>query len=98
MQREEFTALLKPVIDAVAGADWSRDLGDELGQWRMLKKAASDAIADNGGTISHHHGVGQDHAAWMPQEKGPLALDMIAAAKREVDPKGVLNPGKLLPR
>lgn len=30
MQREEFTALLKPVIDVVAGADWSRDLGDEL--------------------------------------------------------------------
>ncbi|MCB9612000.1 MAG: FAD-binding oxidoreductase [Sandaracinus sp.] len=76
---------------------FARDLGDELGQWRMLKKAASDAISENGGTISHHHGVGQDHAPWMSKEKGVLALDMIAAAKKELDPEGVLNPGKLLP-
>jgi alkyldihydroxyacetonephosphate synthase len=76
---------------------FARDLGDELGQWRAIKKAASDAIAENGGTISHHHGVGQDHVAWLPKEKGPLALEMIAAAKKQLDPKGVLNPGKLLP-
>lgn len=76
---------------------FARDLGDELGQWRALKKAASDAIVENGGTISHHHGVGQDHAAWMTKEKGPLALEMIAAAKQQLDPQGVLNPGKLLP-
>ncbi len=76
---------------------FARDLGDELGQWRAIKKAASDAIADHGGTISHHHGVGRDHAAWLPKEKGPLALGMIAAAKKTLDPVGVLNPGKLLP-
>ncbi|MBX3246047.1 MAG: FAD-binding oxidoreductase [Myxococcales bacterium] len=71
-------------------------LDAELAQWRGLKTAASDAIADHGGTISHHHGVGQDHAPWLGREKGELALGMLAAAKKTLDPQGVLNPGKLL--
>ncbi len=74
-----------------------RDQGDEIGQWRSLKEAASGAISTHGGTISHHHGVGIDHAHWLEPEKGPLALGMIEAAKQRVDPAGILNPGKLLP-
>jgi len=73
-----------------------RDLGDEIGQWRAIKEAASEAISKHGGTISHHHGVGIDHARWLEPEKGPLGLGMIRAAKHEVDPRGILNPGKLL--
>jgi alkyldihydroxyacetonephosphate synthase len=73
-----------------------RDLGDDIGQWRKIKKAASDAIARNGGTISHHHGVGEDHAAWMLAEKGSLGLEVLRAVKRTLDPKGVMNPGKMI--
>lgn len=73
-----------------------RDLADEVGQWRAIKEAASEAISANGGTISHHHGVGIDHARWLGPEKGPLGLGMIEAAKQRLDPKGILNPGKLL--
>jgi len=74
---------------------FARDLDDELGQWTKVKRAASDAIANHGGTISHHHGVGTDHAEWFKPEKGPLAIDMLAAAKAKLDPKRILNPGKL---
>ena len=74
-----------------------RLLDDELNQWRAIKKAASDAIVKNGGTISHHHGIGEDHLPWMAAEKGPLGIDILRAVKMALDPKGILNPGKLIP-
>ncbi|MBV9990451.1 MAG: FAD-binding oxidoreductase [Alphaproteobacteria bacterium] len=74
-----------------------RALDDEIGQWRKIKTAASDAIAAHGGTISHHHGIGEDHLPWMAQEKGALGLEVLRAIKQALDPKGILNPGKLIP-
>ncbi len=74
-----------------------RALDGEIAQWKAIKKAASDAITANGGTISHHHGVGEDHLPWMANEKGALGLEVLRAVKRVFDPKGILNPGKLIP-
>jgi len=74
-----------------------RALESELPQWRTIKKAASDAIVANGGTISHHHGIGEDHLPWMLAEKGSLGVDVLRAVKMALDPKGILNPGKLIP-
>jgi alkyldihydroxyacetonephosphate synthase len=71
--------------------------GGELARWQAIKKAASDAITAHGGTISHHHGVGVDHLPWMSAEKSPLGIEVLRAIKRTVDPRGVLNPGKLIP-
>lgn len=73
-----------------------RDLDDPLGQWGRAKAAACAAITATGGTISHHHAVGVDHAPYLPAEIGPLGVDVLGAVKRELDPSGVLNPGKLL--
>lgn len=73
-----------------------RDLEDELGQWWAIKRAASDVILENGGTISHHHGVGTDHREWATREKGPVGSAVLRAMKHEVDPKRILNPGKLI--
>ena len=50
-----------------------RALDGEIAQWQTIKKAASDAIAKNGGTISHHHGVGEDHLPWMQPKKANSA-------------------------
>ena len=75
-----------------------RLLDDETGQWRTIKEAASEAIVTHGGTISHHHGVGLDHLPWIEREKGTLGIDTLRAIKHALDPKGVLNPGKLIPR
>ena len=70
--------------------------GAEVEQWREVKRAASDAIAGNGGTITHHHAVGRDHAPWMAAEVGEEGLRALAAVKQELDPAGIMNPGKLL--
>jgi len=75
-----------------------RALGNELTQWRTIKTAATDTIVANGGTISHHHGVGEDHLPWIAQEKGPLGIAVLRAIKDALDPKGILNPGKLIPK
>jgi alkyldihydroxyacetonephosphate synthase len=39
----------------------AKQTGDPIGQWLVAKAAASDAMIDNGASITHHHGVGQDH-------------------------------------
>lgn len=77
---------------------WPRATGGleaEIAQWHAIKSAASDAIAANGGTISHHHGAGTDHARWMTAEKGPKSMGILRALKAELDPAGIMNPGKL---
>jgi alkyldihydroxyacetonephosphate synthase len=68
-----------------------------LEQWRAAKEAASRAIVAGGGTITHHHAIGRDHAPWMRDEVGELGLELIRAAKERLDPSGIMNPGKVLP-
>ncbi len=70
--------------------------GSELKHWRAVKGAACDAIAGAGGTITHHHAVGRDHAPWMEAEVGPVGLEALRACKERLDPAGIMNPGKLL--
>ncbi|MFR9751599.1 FAD-binding oxidoreductase [Nocardia sp. 004] len=70
---------------------------DPLAQWSAAKRAVGDAIVAAGGTITHHHAVGIDHRPWLPDEVGELGVRILRAVKAEIDPTGVLNPGKLLP-
>jgi alkyldihydroxyacetonephosphate synthase len=74
-----------------------QEKGAELEQWRAAKAAACDAIVTHGGTITHHHAIGRDHAPWMNQEVGELGVAAIRAVKQQLDPAGIMNPGKLLP-
>jgi alkyldihydroxyacetonephosphate synthase len=69
---------------------------DGAAQWRRAKTAALDAILAAGGTITHHHAVGRDHAPWLGRELGSLGLGVLEAAKVRLDPAGVMNPGALL--
>ena len=71
--------------------------GAEIEQWRRVKQAASEAIVACGATITHHHAVGRDHASYMEAEVGKTGLDVLRAVKAELDPAGIMNPGKLLP-
>lgn len=73
-----------------------QDPDQTLSRWRRLKRAASATLLSHGGTISHHHGVGTDHRPYLRREKGPLGVRALEAARRALDPEGVLNPGKLL--
>ncbi|WP_350279923.1 FAD-binding oxidoreductase [Kribbella sp. HUAS MG21] len=71
--------------------------GDPVEQWRTAKRAANQAIAEAGGTITHHHGVGTDHRDAYTAEIGPLAVEALQAVKATLDPDSVMNPGILLP-
>jgi alkyldihydroxyacetonephosphate synthase len=74
----------------------SADPEDTLHRWRSMKAAASQAIISMGGTISHHHGVGFDHLPYLAAEKGALGMATLSAMLRQFDPKGIMNPGKLV--
>lgn len=75
-----------------AGSDYAQTLA----RWKKLKYPTSELIVNNGGTISHQHGVGKDHAPYMPTEKGPLAMHAIESLCEAFDDKGLMNPGTLL--
>ncbi len=71
--------------------------GEQIEQWRAVKRAASEAIVASGGTITHHHAVGRDHAPYMEAEVGETGIEVLRAVKKQLDPAGIMNPGKLLP-
>jgi alkyldihydroxyacetonephosphate synthase len=66
-------------------------------QWQVVKLATTDAILAAGGTLTHHHGIGRDHAPWLREEMGPLGVESLEALKHTFDPTGIMNPGVLLP-
>jgi alkyldihydroxyacetonephosphate synthase len=70
--------------------------GAEIEQWEAAKRAASDAIAAQRATITHHHAIGHDHAAWLPAETGATGIAALRALKATLDPVGIMNPEKLL--
>jgi alkyldihydroxyacetonephosphate synthase len=67
--------------------------GALVDQWWEIKAAASEAVVAHGGTMSHHHAMGRDHARWARAEIPAPFRAAIRAAKRELDPQGLLNPG-----
>ena len=70
--------------------------GSQLSQWQEIKAAASAAVMDGGGTITHHHAVGRDHRPWYRRQRPDLFARALQAAKAELDPAGILNPGVLI--
>lgn len=69
---------------------------NEIQQWQQFKKIVSDAIFENGGAISHHHGIGKDHQSWYLQQLNPETKKLLQAIKNHLDPENILNPGKLI--
>lgn len=67
--------------------------GSLVEQWREIKRAASEAVAAHGGTQSHHHAMGRDHRDFARAEIPAPFRAAVRAAKRELDPRGLLNPG-----
>ncbi len=72
------------------------DPDQSISHWKSMKSSASQAIIASGGTISHQHGVGLDHLQYLESEKSRLGMAVIAAVCHEFDPKGIINPGKLI--
>lgn len=70
--------------------------GGEVGQWDEIKAAVSEALISGGGTITHHHAVGRDHRPWYDRQRPAPFAAALRAAKAELDPAAVLNPGVLI--
>jgi alkyldihydroxyacetonephosphate synthase len=81
-----------PYFGVYAPGRW----GSLLTQWDEIKAAVSDAIIAAGGTITHHHAVGRDHRPWYDRQRPEPFAAALRAAKRALDPAGVLNPGVLV--
>ena len=67
-----------------------------LDKWQALKHAASTVIVENGGTISHQHGVGKDHAPYLSVEKGEQGMNVLKNLCQHFDQQNLLNPQTLL--
>lgn len=61
-----------------------------------IKAGVSDAVMAAGGTITHHHAVGREHRPWYDIERPEPFAAALKAAKKALDPNGVLNPGVLI--
>jgi alkyldihydroxyacetonephosphate synthase len=70
--------------------------GGEVEQWDEIKAAVSEALIDGGGTITHHHAVGRDHRPWYDRQRPAPFAAAFRAAKAELDPAAILNPGVLI--
>jgi alkyldihydroxyacetonephosphate synthase len=73
-----------------------RQEADPVAQWLAFKNAASRAIVAAGGTITHHHAIGRDHAPYLGDEVGEFGIELLRAVKDRCDPAGIMNPGKLI--
>jgi alkyldihydroxyacetonephosphate synthase len=82
-----------PYYTIYASGRW----GSTVAQWDDIKAAVSGAIFDRGGTITHHHAVGRDHRPWYDRQRPEPFAVALTAAKKALDPAGILNPGALIP-
>jgi alkyldihydroxyacetonephosphate synthase len=69
---------------------------DPLGQYEQLKNAIQQAFVDSAGTLSHHHAVGTEHAAWLEQDISAPGVHMIDGLFTAMDPGRNFNPGKII--
>jgi alkyldihydroxyacetonephosphate synthase len=70
--------------------------GRQLQMMREIKQAASEALIRLGGTITHHHAVGRYHRPWYDKQRPEPFAAALRAAKKAIDPAGILNPGVLV--
>jgi alkyldihydroxyacetonephosphate synthase len=70
---------------------------DMLAEYDVVKSAIQQAFVDNGGTISHHHGVGVEHSPWLEQDISAEGVAVMRGLFSAVDPGDNFNPGKVVP-
>jgi alkyldihydroxyacetonephosphate synthase len=68
---------------------------DGIQQYDLVKSAIQQAFIDAGGTLSHHHAVGTEHARWLEEDISAPGVAMLQSLFSGVDPNQNLNPGKI---
>jgi alkyldihydroxyacetonephosphate synthase len=72
------------------------DKGNEKNDFTTFHRGLVDVILQNGGSLSHHHGVGRVLAPWMEGHLGKPSMEALASVKRHFDPNNIMNPGQTL--
>jgi FAD/FMN-containing dehydrogenase len=62
-----------------------------------VMEVVEDVVQEMGGSFSAEHGVGVSKLPAMARRKDPVALEVMRAVKRALDPEGRMNPGKVIP-
>jgi alkyldihydroxyacetonephosphate synthase len=70
--------------------------GNEKNDFAAFHEGLVDTIQENGGSLSHHHGVGRVLAPWMEAHLGKTSMAVLAAVKKHFDPNNIMNPGGTL--
>jgi FAD/FMN-containing dehydrogenase len=73
------------------------DMASFLARWDEIARIVHDVVRDFGGSFSAEHGIGVMKRADLKRYKSPEEIDLMRALKRTLDPKNILNPGKLVP-
>jgi len=71
---------------------------DPIAEYNIVKNAIQQAFVDNDATISHHHGVGLEHAPWLAEDISPEGVKVMSGLLASADAGNNFNPGKILPR
>jgi FAD/FMN-containing dehydrogenase len=97
-----------PVVGHLGDGNMHLVIVIEWAQWHALpqpqallqrvREAVYAIAAELGGTWSAEHGIGSLLLAQMQQYKSPIELQLMHSIKATLDPHGLFNPGKLLPR
>jgi FAD/FMN-containing dehydrogenase len=78
----------------------SQPVGDDkaafLKRWDDMNDVVYKVVLKYGGSVSAEHGVGIVKRDYLPRIKDPVAYELMKTLKRTLDPKGILNPGKVL--
>jgi len=74
----------------------SADKDEFLDKWEAMNEVVHAVVARYQGSFSAEHGIGQLKRELLARAKDPVALDVMRAIKRALDPQGLMNPGKML--
>ncbi|MDP9028261.1 MAG: FAD-binding oxidoreductase [Actinomycetota bacterium] len=69
---------------------------DPIGEYNVVKRAIQQAFIDNGGSLSHHHGVGLEHAPWLEQDISAEGVAVMRGLFASADPGENFNPRKIV--
>jgi FAD/FMN-containing dehydrogenase len=67
-----------------------------LARWGEVNAIVHGIVSTFNGSISAEHGIGRLKRDLLPKVKDPVAIELMRALKRTLDPGGILNPGKVL--
>ena len=67
-----------------------------LSRWAEMNRIVHDIVADLGGSISAEHGIGRLKREEIKRYKSPVEIGMMRRVKEALDPKGIMNPGKIV--